>query len=121
MKRQTQQPSNLLDLKPSRNLEWEDRDNDLVTLIVPKFKRPLFVKYVVPLLAKRVIKVKLDAYGSFVWRKCDGSTPVSTISEEMATKFGTPTEEMYERVGKFVRTLERDKFVVLHGKNVATF
>jgi hypothetical protein len=113
MKNQKAQPINLLELKPKRNLEWESRESDLVMLLVPKFKNPLLVKWFVPMLAKPNIKVKLDEFGSFVWTRCDGQTSVERMGEEMALKFGEPLESLYERIGKFVAKLARDKFVLL--------
>ncbi|MBI5472856.1 MAG: PqqD family protein [Ignavibacteriae bacterium] len=102
---------NLLALKPKRNLEWESREDDLVTLIIPKFKSQYLVKWFVPLLAKPNIKVKLDKFGSFVWRRCDGEATVARIGEEMAAEFGEPLEQLYERIGKFLAKLAKDKFV----------
>ncbi len=102
---------NLLDLKPKRNLEWESREGDLVTLIIPKFKNKYFVRWFVPMLAKPNIKVKLDRFGSFVWLRCDGVMTVAQIGEEMATQFGEPVEQLYERIGKFLAKLAKDKFV----------
>jgi hypothetical protein len=103
---------NLLELKPLRNLEWEGREDELVTLIIPKFKNKRIVKWFVPMLAKPNIKLKLDKYGSFVWSRCDGNTPVQKIGEEMSAAFGEPIDTLYERIGKFIGQLQRDKFIV---------
>lgn len=107
------QPDNLLELKPRRNLEWETREDDLVTLVVPKFTSAFSKKWIVPMLAKPNIKVKLDAFGSFVWQRCDGSATVEKIGEEMAAAFNQPVEELYERMGMFLAKLAKNKFVEL--------
>jgi hypothetical protein len=109
-----QEPQNLLELKPRRNLRWEMRENGLVTLIVPKFKNKYLVRWFVPMLAKPNIKVKLDEFGSFVWNKCDGGTTVEKIGEEMAQRFGEPLGSLYERIGRFVAKLSHDKFLELN-------
>ncbi len=88
-------------------------ENGLVTLIVPKFKNKYVVKWFVPLLAKPNIKVKLDALGSFVWSRCDGQTSVEQIGRDMAEAFGEPLEQLYDRIGRFLAKLAKDKFVVL--------
>jgi hypothetical protein len=105
---------NLLTLKPLRNLEWETRENELVVLIVPKFRSRLAKKWFVPMLARPHIRVKLDAFGSYLWNKCDGTATVQEIGEQMAKKFGEPVDPLYDRIGKFVRTLARDKFILLN-------
>ena len=110
--KQTKQPLNLLELKPKRNLQWENREEDLVTLIIPKFKSEFSKKWILPNLAKPNIKVKLDTFGSFVWQRCNGETSVAVISNEMATKFGEALEPLHERIGLFLSKLARDKFVL---------
>lgn len=103
----------LLSIKPKRNLEWETKEDSNVVLLIPKFKHPLLVKWFVPMLAKPNIKLKLDELGSYVWNKCDGQTSIESIGMEMSTKFGQPLEPMYERIGKFVAKLERNKYLLL--------
>ncbi|MEK9138860.1 MAG: PqqD family protein [Bacteroidota bacterium] len=109
-----QRPLNLLALKPKRNLEWETGQANTVVLVIPKFKNRLLIKWLVPMLAKPNIKVNLDERGSHIWRQCDGNTTVARMGEEMSTKFGEPLDSTYERIGKFVQQLARDKFVVLN-------
>jgi hypothetical protein len=105
--------ANLLDLRPKRNLEWETQPNENVVLVIPKFRNRFLVKWFVPMLAKPNIRVKLDDRGSYVWRRCDGSMTVAKIGEEMSAVFREPIDVTYERIGKFLQKLVRDKFVVL--------
>jgi hypothetical protein len=106
--------ANLLELKPRRNLQWETAEGGGVVLLVPKFRNRWVVKWFVPMLAKPDIRVKLDAFGSFCWQQCDGNTMVRDIAERMAVHFGEPADSLVDRIGKFVATLARDKFVLLH-------
>lgn len=112
MKKPNDLTRDLLSLRPKRNLQWETKE-DLVVLIIPKFKHPWVVKWFVPLLAKPNIKLKLDALGSLVWNKCDGHTTIESIGKDMAAALGEPVDSMYERIGKFVAQLERNKFLLL--------
>lgn len=100
-------------MKPKRNVRWETQNGDSVVLIIPKFKHPLLVKWFVPMLAKPDIRLKLDSLGSYVWNRCDGLTSIETIGTEMSLKFGEPVESLYERIGKFVAKLERNRFLLL--------
>ena len=109
----TATPVNLLELKPSRNLEWEEGEGGLVVLLVPKFRNRYIVKWFVPMLAKPNVRVKLDTLGSAVWTQCDGETAVAGMGETMAKKFDEPLDSMYERVGKFIQRLARDRFLLL--------
>jgi hypothetical protein len=108
------EPINLLELKPERVVEWETADDGLVVLLIPKFRNPFMVQWILPMLQRRVFRVKLDAYGSFVWRHCDGSTPVAQMGERMKGEFGEAAEPVFERIGKFLNKLEREEFVRIH-------
>ena len=113
MGRKDKKSVNLFALKPLRTLKWETRDNELIVLLIPKFRNRLAKKWFVPMLARPHIRVKLDAFGSYLWSRCDGNTTVEEIGEQMARKFGEPVEPLYDRIGKFVQTLARDKFIML--------
>jgi Coenzyme PQQ synthesis protein D (PqqD) len=99
------QPVNLLDLKPARGARWERRPDGLVTLQVPRFRNRFLVRWVVPLLARPDITVRLDTEGSFVWDRCDGGTTVLAIAEELQRKIGGDADGVMDRVGRFVQKL----------------
>jgi hypothetical protein len=104
---------NLLELKPLRNLQWEEGENDQVVLLVPKFTNRWMRTWVLPRLGKPHFRVKTDAFGSFVWKKCDGTSTVLAIGEEMNASFGSEFDPTYERVSKFIQQLVKNEFVVL--------
>lgn len=107
---------NLLDLKPTRKLEWEELDEPgehRVALLVPKFTHPFWVRHLVPRLKKPMIRVKLDAYGSRLWGYCDGESTVEEIGEKMKADFGDSVEPLYERMGVFIRRLAQEKWLEL--------
>jgi hypothetical protein len=120
MKRTHAPPANLLELRPARKLEWRDGEENLVTLVIPKFRSRFAARWFVPLLAKPTILVKLDERGSFFWRSCDGVTPVAQIGERMSERFGDPLDATYERIGKFVQQLARDRFITLDAQQTLT-
>ena len=57
--------------------------------------------------------IKLDAYGSFVWRRLDGVATFERITQEMREVFGPSIEPAEERLKKFLIFLYRDKFIEL--------
>jgi len=102
---------NLLDLRPRRNLASETLEDGLVVLLVPKFKNRPVVKWLVPRLSKPNFRVKLDAYGSFIWQQLDGAATVGEIAERLRSRFGEAVEPHYQRTGQFVQRLLHSKFV----------
>lgn len=106
MKPQDRAP-NLLDMKPHRLVEWETADDGSVTVLVPKFRNPILVRWVLPRLAHPHVRVKLDAVGSVIWNQCDGAMTVSQIAGVLQQQFGASVEPVGERIGSFLRHLER--------------
>lgn len=110
----TQEKANLLELTPTRNVQWEAAENQMVVLLIPKFKNRFTVKYFEPFLSKKHFRLKLDTFGSFVWNQLDGNATVMEISDKMKAHFGESVEPVYERVGKFIHMLQREKFITLN-------
>jgi len=111
VKRTKPNPVNLLDLKPRREVSWEAETSGTVVLLIPKFRNRFVVRWLVPMLAKPNVRLKLDVFGSFVWNQCDGRTAVSEIAERMRSTFGTAVEPVYDRVALFLGRLDREHFV----------
>jgi hypothetical protein len=109
------QPVNLLEMKPRRNVKWETGEGGRTVLLVPKFRNRMLRAWLLPLLAKPDFRVKLDATGTAFWQRCDGSTTVLEIADEMATCSGSDVDEMLERLSRFLARLEHEEFIVLSG------
>ena len=103
---------NLLELVPKRILEWEDTDDGLITLLVPKF-RGKFGNFITSKLNSPNYKVQLDRVGSFVWKECNGEKNVLEISKKMKDEFGDEVEPLYERISFFIKTLTTSKAIEL--------
>lgn len=117
MKKEQVEPVNLLELKPRQNIAWEAGENDRIVLLVPKFRNKFLVAYLMPMLSKPNVRVKLDEFGSFVWKNCDGATPVADIGKKMKEQFGDSAEPVYDRIGTFLKKLEKEKFLTIHYNN----
>jgi hypothetical protein len=102
-------PLALDDLVPVRRHRAVDREDGLVTVLVPKFTSRFARRWFVPLLAKPDMRVHLDAVGSFVWRQCDGVTTVRAIAGRVAERFGGEREARRLDVVRFVRKLVREE------------
>ena len=111
LKKDRPAPANLLDLKPRRAVGWETAETGRVVVLMPRFTWGPLARYVMPRLRNPHVRVKLDAHGSFLWQQCDGETPVLAIAERMASAFGDELEPMLERVGAFLRRLQREELI----------
>ena len=103
--------TNTLDLTPIKLYSEETDSNDLVTVIIPKFKNKIAVKFVSPKLKSDIFRVKLDNFGSAVWLKIDGKTTVDKIINDIKKKFGDEIIEAEDRITKFMFQLYSQGFI----------
>ena len=104
---------NLLDFVPQHNIDWEiNSENHLIVLKKPKFNNSFLKKHLLPLLKDPNFRIKLDEYGSQVWRQIDGRHSVMQIANLLKEEFGEVVDPVYERVGKFILSLEKSKFII---------
>jgi hypothetical protein len=106
---------NFLDLIPERNCRWEKTGEGKTDLLVPRFKNRFMKKIALKLGKSEFIKVHLDALGSRVWDRVDGSHTVAQIGELMEKENEAFTHQLYERLIQFLTALSRHKFI--HFKN----
>ena len=64
--------ANYLDLTPIRLHKEEVSEENLVTVLIPKFRNRFALRFIVPKLKSDVFKLKLDELGSAVWLSIDG-------------------------------------------------
>lgn len=57
-------------------------------------------------------RLRLDALGSFAWKRLDGHLTVSEITEALRREFGETAEPVDERVTLFVDLLYREELLV---------
>lgn len=102
--------ANYLDLHPLK-LHNEEINNNLVTVLIPKFKNKFIVEHIVPKLKSPEIKLKLDEFGSATWLLLDGSKDVRTISKILLEKFGDRIEPVNQRLTKYLTNLYEQRFI----------
>lgn len=115
-KRENQQQENLLDYIPKHKVNWEKNNDERIVLLVPKFQKPVLVKYVLPRLKHPNMRVTLDDFGSFVWKHIDGVKTVHQIGAALYDHFGENVEPVFERLGMFIRQLNRMNCLELKGQ-----
>lgn len=104
-------PPNLLDLTPRRNADWVERDGRIVLLRPRPDTRGLrglgdWISYWLA-----VKKLRLDELGTHCWRQIDGRRNVWEIAAAMRQELGSEAEPAEERLGHFLKLLEREDLV----------
>ena len=118
-KKKDQPTVNMLDLVPVRALESESGPDGQVTLVKPRFRNRLLVKYLMPMFSRPDFHVTLDEFGSHVWNRIDGTATVRDIGLSLREAFGEEVEPVYQRLGLFCRQLAANKFIELTGWDAA--
>ena len=102
---------NLWELIPVRKFEFEKSENELVTILIPKFTNKFLVQHLMPRLKYPFIKIKLDEIGSAVWNEIDGKKKVGEIADILEKKFGEKIQPIEERLSKFFTQLKLHQFI----------
>ena len=101
-----------MELVPVRTIEWEvHQETGLVHLKRLKFRSPLLKKLILPIFSEPYFKIKLDEVGTFVWLEIDGRKTTGMIADAAREKFGQRVHPVYERLGKFIRSLKQSRFI----------
>ena len=102
---------NTLDLTPIKIYTEEKDENNIVTVIIPKFKNRFAVKYISPKLKSDHFKIKLDKFGSAVWQMMNGKTKVDQIIKHLEQTFSDEITHAEERTTKFMFQLYSQGFI----------
>ena len=102
---------NAFDLTPAYLVQHELGENNLVTVLIPKFTNKFAVKVLEPRLRAPHIKLKLDELGSAVWLSIDGKKKVGAIATELVNTFGDKIKPVEERLPKFLTHLYEQRLI----------
>lgn len=113
---------NLLDMTLVREVEWEEDESGVVTLVRsrPRVRGPRSMgRWVSFMLAPP--RIRLDEVGSFAWLRMNGSSDVGDLAALVREEFGDRVEPVNQRLGHLVRLLKRERFVsYMEPKRTAT-
>ena len=103
---------NYLEKVPVRNPEfsWKEDGQGIVT--VDMVHKGIFDKLAQKLwVTPKVSHVKLDRFGSFVWKQMDGNRNIIDIGVLVREEFADQAEPLYERLAEFGKMLRDNRFV----------
>lgn len=98
----------LLELEPVRCVPWQENVDGHV--IIDRPRPPLsglrgLIDRANWLVTPR--RIRLDALGSFAWRRLDGATKVRTLAGAMRETFPDSRHQIEERLGVYLRAMRR--------------
>ncbi len=108
---------NYLDYVPVHNTNhtWEEKEGIVtINMVHTGFYSTIAQKF---FHTPKVSHIKLDVYGSFVWKAINGKNSVYQIAELVKKEYGEQANPLYDRLVKFMQILRNNKFVILEGKD----
>lgn len=103
---------NYLDFVPVKNpsIPWSQDEEGIVTVEVTH--RGIAAKVAqIAFNRPKVSHIKLDAFGSFIWRQVDDAKDIYQIGQAVKERFGEDAEPLYERLIAFFRILAENKYI----------
>lgn len=113
MAKQEKVKLNLLDCTPVRepDLKWTEDDNGIITL---HRTHTTFTDRLAHKITKKPLRqshIKLEEFGSFLWKAMDGRTTLRDVAAQLKEEFGEKAEPLYPRLEKYVVTLKNNKLI----------
>lgn len=106
--------ANFLDLVPVRMLGHTVRDDDGISLMMPRFRNRYAARILQPRRKDHFIHIRLDRFGSEVWKRIDGTSRVSQIIGGLCERFPAellPGDDTNKRVTDFFSMLYQQRYI----------
>ena len=98
---------------PRRRLDWREAEDGCCVVLRPKFGESRAGRWLAGRLGDPCYRIRLDDVGSFIWKACDGRTPLTRIAAQFSDAFGERVAPAEERLGRFVQTMLRSGMIEL--------
>jgi DNA-binding LytR/AlgR family response regulator len=103
--------ANTLDLTPVHKIDFEQSDEGLITLLVPKFKNARIQKFMVPKSRSSVIRIRLDLNGSELWKAINGKDSIMEICSVIQGNKDENDNNFDVRASKFIFKLYQERYI----------
>jgi len=98
-------------VRPIRNYGESVDDNEMVTVLIPKFNNRFAARFVLPYMQYKFFKIKLDEFGSATWLLIDGKRNVGEIGTELIKKFGEKIQPVEERLTRYFTGIYEQRLI----------
>lgn len=104
---------NYLDYIPKHNSLYQYNFNDQNHVEIHVLNKGLYNR-IAQIFFKRpkYSQIELDDFGSFVWECINGTRTVYEIGLHVKKHFGEKAEPLYERLSRFLMTLQKNSFIL---------
>ena len=97
--------------RPRRRLDWRELDGGRCVVLRPKFGESRIGRWLADRLGDPCYRIRLDDVGTFIWKACDGETPLSAIADRLGAEFGEQVAPVDERLARFVQSMLRSGMI----------
>lgn len=96
---------------PRRRLDWRDVGDGRCVVLRPGLGEGRVGRWLAARLGNPCYRIRLDDVGTFIWKACDGETPLVAIAVRLRDAFGDRVEPAEERLARFVQTMVRSRMI----------
>ena len=99
--------------RPRRRLDWRELESGRCVVLRPRFGEGRLGRWLAGKLGDPCYRIRLDDVGTFIWKACDGETPLTEMAKRLRREFGGHIEPAEERLGRFVQSMFRSGMIEL--------
>ncbi len=99
------------DARPHRRLDWRELDDGRCVVLRPQLGESRIGRWLASKLGDPCYRIRLDDVGTFIWKACDGETPLTEIAGRLRSQFGDRVEPAEERLARFVQSMLRSRMI----------
>ena len=97
--------------RPRRRLDWREADDGRCIVLRSRFGEGRLGRWLASKLGDSFYRIRLDDVGTFIWKACDGETPLTEIAGRLRGEFGERVEPAEERLARFVHSMLRSRMI----------
>ena len=97
--------------RPRRRLDWRELESGNCVVLRPRFGQGRIGRWLAGKLGDPCYRIRLDDVGTFIWKACDGDTPLTEIAGRLRAEFGDRIEPADERLARFVQSMLRSGMI----------
>ncbi len=98
---------------PRRLLDWRDLDDGRCVVLRSQLGTGRIGRWLALKLGDPCYRIRLDDVGTFIWKACDGETPLVEIAGRLRDEFGERVEPAEERLARFVQSMLRSRMIAV--------